>query len=107
MLVSATGTPSHLSVLESTAQAVAEDNPNELQFRTFKPKSNSGVKTYDGVDVCASREAFEVEAEVARLEHEAGNGRKVKEISVAGYSCGGREWQTFYLMVQSLWLVKN
>ncbi|KAL1410001.1 hypothetical protein Q8F55_004001 [Vanrija albida] len=42
--------------------------------------------TYDGVDVCASRCAYELDCEIARLE---ADGRRVARFSVMGYSLGG------------------
>ncbi|RSH84249.1 uncharacterized protein EHS24_005761 [Apiotrichum porosum] len=42
--------------------------------------------TYDGIDVCASRVAWEVDQHVARLE---ADGRRVAKFSVMGYSLGG------------------
>ena len=42
---------------------------------------------YDGIDVCASRVAWEVDQAIARIEEE---GRRVTRFSVTGYSLGGR-----------------
>jgi len=42
--------------------------------------------TYDGVDVCASRVAWEVDHKVSELE---GAGKRVSRFSVMGYSLGG------------------
>ncbi|WVQ84123.1 hypothetical protein IAT38_006268 [Cryptococcus sp. DSM 104549] len=42
--------------------------------------------TYDGVDVCASRVAWEVDQKVAQLEEE---GKDVTSFSITGYSLGG------------------
>ncbi|BEI82351.1 hypothetical protein CcaverHIS002_0302190 [Cutaneotrichosporon cavernicola] len=42
--------------------------------------------TYDGVDVCASRVAWEVDQHIAALE---ADGRHVARISILGYSLGG------------------
>ena len=42
---------------------------------------------YDGIDVCASRVAWEVDQAIARIEEE---GRRVTHFSVTGYSLGGR-----------------
>ncbi|WVF69924.1 hypothetical protein IAT40_004708 [Kwoniella sp. CBS 6097] len=42
--------------------------------------------TYDGIDVCASRVAYEVDKKVSELE---GEGKEVKKFSLMGYSLGG------------------
>ncbi|KAK8846827.1 hypothetical protein IAR55_005915 [Kwoniella newhampshirensis] len=47
--------------------------------------------TYDGVDVCASRVAWEVDQKVAALESQ---GDRVVKFSVMGYSLGGLVWDS-------------
>ncbi|WWC87004.1 uncharacterized protein L201_001886 [Kwoniella dendrophila CBS 6074] len=42
--------------------------------------------TYDGIDVCASRVAYEVDGKIKELE---GNGKSVDKFSLMGYSLGG------------------
>ncbi|WRT64856.1 uncharacterized protein IL334_001792 [Kwoniella shivajii] len=42
--------------------------------------------TYDGIDVCASRVAYEVDQKILELEH---GGKKVHQFSLMGYSLGG------------------
>ncbi|CAK9783569.1 DUF676-domain-containing protein [Cutaneotrichosporon oleaginosum] len=46
----------------------------------------TAMLTYDGVDVCASRVAWEVDEHIAEIEH---GGRRVTHISILGYSLGG------------------
>jgi hypothetical protein len=50
------------------------------------PASNSGGKTYDGIDVCAERAVQEIESFVNM---QSQRGREITRFSVVGYSLGG------------------
>ncbi|OCF58917.1 lipid particle protein [Kwoniella mangroviensis CBS 10435] len=107
------GSPNHLSVAQEelekawsgdeNGQKVSQDvdGPSDDPIITSKiqneDKENGELVimiaggmtsqlTYDGVDVCASRVAFEVDQKIKELE---GEGKKVDKFSVMGYSLGG------------------
>ncbi|WVW78563.1 hypothetical protein I302_100519 [Kwoniella bestiolae CBS 10118] len=106
------GSPSHLSVAKEELEKLWNgdrvsqdvDGPAEDPTITSEMREEGGhghgeeelvimiaggmtsQLTYDGVDVCASRVAYEVDKKIKELE---GEGRKVDKFSVMGYSLGG------------------
>jgi hypothetical protein len=71
---------------ESGSKSSPEDQP---EVRILVAEGNEGTHTYDGVDICGGRVADEIEREVRRIE--ADGCRGVRDISIMGYSVGGRE----------------
>ena len=86
------GSPRHLDVARQEVERVHADHvqtrPDASSLHVIVPTANSGTLTYDGMDVCAARILIEVKREVSKLE---GAGIVVREVSVMGYSLGGRE----------------
>lgn len=60
----------------------------DVDVRILRVKGNQNDRTYDGIDINASRVVEELDAEIARLEQE--EGLEVKYLSLSGYSLGGR-----------------
>jgi hypothetical protein len=56
------------------------------KLRILVVKKTAGWHTYDGIDTCGERVAWEIENEIKESENE---GVKIKKISVVGYSLGG------------------
>lgn len=75
-----------------TISVHSESHPNNTSKPTssklvvLNASSNSGDRTYDGVDWCGERLTKEVYEEVKRLEEE---GEEVGKLSLIGYSLGG------------------
>ncbi|CAN6674749.1 lipid droplet phospholipase 1 [Trichomonascus vanleenenianus] len=61
---------------------VPEVGEDEEQLVVYRARSNQGYFTYDGIDVCGTRVADEVCAEITRL-------KAVTRLSIMGYSLGG------------------
>ncbi|WVQ74062.1 hypothetical protein IAR50_003645 [Cryptococcus sp. DSM 104548] len=90
----------HPSVSSSSSKSVSASGPEEDPVVTEKIEGGqqdedlvimvaggmSAQLTYDGVDVCASRVAWEVDQKIQELENE---GCDVTKFSVTGYSLGG------------------
>lgn len=76
------GSPTHLYYLRDTLQ---NQHPEEnLHF--LIPKSNAEYNTYDGIEVGAERITNEIEQTIEEL---TADGKRVKRISIIGYSLGG------------------
>lgn len=76
------GNPTHLSHVASSLRG--EFSEDILQI--LVAKRNSGNFTYDGIELGGERLTNEIENELAELERK---GKKVKNISLVGYSLGG------------------
>jgi hypothetical protein len=76
------GNPGHLSYLVASLK----ERYNDDRLHILLPKRNSGLSTYDGIEVCGERVTNEIEENLEELARE---GIQVKKFSVIGYSLGG------------------
>jgi hypothetical protein len=88
------GDVTHLKVMEDTlleafSHPASSSSPptTGVDVRILRVKGNQNDKTYDGIDINASRVVEELDAEIERLEEE--EGLEVKYLSMSGYSLGG------------------
>ena len=74
-------TAAHSSLQSSPRipESSSSESPRPLELVVLRPKSFTGGRTYDGIDICAHRSAAEVDQEVRRLE---GDGKRVVAVSV-------------------------
>lgn len=75
------GVKSHMGYIEKQLNEKYGDAVHILNATV-----NEAKYTYDGIDICGERLADEVEATVVRL---GKNGKRVKKVSMIGYSLGG------------------
>lgn len=76
------GNPDHLKFVNETLLASQDHGA----LHTLVAKSNTGMFTYDGIELCGERVTHEIEEELQQLESQ---GKKVTKLSVVGYSLGG------------------
>ncbi|KAI5798449.1 putative serine esterase-domain-containing protein [Pyronema domesticum] len=76
------GNPGHLAYMSDALQVTHDTS----KLRILVVKKTAGWHTYDGIDTCGERVAWEIENEIKESENE---GVKIKKISVVGYSLGG------------------
>jgi hypothetical protein len=91
------GNPRHLAVAHEELQQANEHAIEKARqggnvadipdLHAIVAQGNEGTHTYDGIDVCASRVAKEIEREVRRIEKDGS--RVVRDFSIMGYSVGG------------------
>ncbi|KAL7418562.1 hypothetical protein Q5752_007020 [Cryptotrichosporon argae] len=65
---------------------IIEKTAADEELVIVTPKGMAAKLTYDGIDVCASRVAWEVDTQISQLEND---GKRVAKFSVTGYSLGG------------------
>lgn len=82
------GDTSHLQSMKEVLLELAALDSTAVDIEVLLVQGNENDKTYDGIDINASRVVEELDAEIERLE---GKGREVKYLSMAGYSLGGRK----------------
>lgn len=82
------GDTSHLQSMKEVLLELAALESTAVGIEVLLVQGNENDKTYDGIDINASRVVEELDAEIERLE---GEGREVKYLSMAGYSLGGRK----------------
>lgn len=97
------GNPRHLAAaheeLQKASEQIQEKGHPESgsdsntdprpEVRILVAEGNEGTHTYDGIDICGGRVADEIEREVRRVEED--DCRRVRDISIMGYSVGGRK----------------
>ncbi|KAI9673922.1 MAG: hypothetical protein M1817_002128 [Caeruleum heppii] len=76
------GNPKHLDYLATTLRAHFPDP----HLHILVARRNAGSFTYDGIELGAERVTHEIEDEIESLRK---SGKKVKKLSIVGYSLGG------------------
>ncbi|OKL62373.1 hypothetical protein UA08_02267 [Talaromyces atroroseus] len=76
------GNPSHLDYLISALK----ERHGQDRLYILAAQRNSGMYTYDGIELGGERVAHEIEDTLEQL---AGQGYQIKKLSVVGYSLGG------------------
>ncbi|CDK24239.1 unnamed protein product [Kuraishia capsulata CBS 1993] len=80
------GNTSHFDYIKSQLESNESLHKSSKEtIVVYRTGSNEGYKTYDGIDLCGGRVAFEIEREIELL-NSKGN---VTKFSILGYSLGG------------------
>ncbi|KAE8538279.1 hypothetical protein D1P53_005621 [Cryptococcus gattii VGV] len=80
------GSPAHLRAAKEELEAAWGEGEGE-ELVVMVAGGMTSQLTYDGIDVCASRVAWELDEKVKELE---AHGKHVAKFSLTGYSLGGR-----------------
>ncbi|XAO27879.1 hypothetical protein I312_106743 [Cryptococcus bacillisporus CA1280] len=80
------GTPAHLGVAKEELEAAWGEGGGGEELVVMVAGGMTAQLTYDGIDVCASRVAWELDEKVKELE---ARGKHVAKFSLTGYSLGG------------------
>ncbi|WWC67845.1 uncharacterized protein I206_101762 [Kwoniella pini CBS 10737] len=90
------GPPEDPTIITELSSPLSPSNGNDSKTKGSNPEDGQLVimiaggmtsqLTYDGIDVCASRVAYEIDLKIRELEKE---GKNVDKFSVMGYSLGG------------------